>query len=345
MIKDFEFKNKDLNIYKNEIKDFIPDEIIDNHIHIWQKNNIKIEKKDYKKYKSYKPWTDFDFINEFTYEDFFTYTNIIFPGKKYTGIFFGAPFETMDINKTNQYVINCARKNNLFFLYIPSPTEDIFLTDKKLALTQDKKFLGFKPYPDLAGIENNEISIFEFLNENVLKCANENNLMIILHIPRKQKLNDERNIAEIDIILKKYKNIKLILAHSGRSFCFSDIENNIDKIKHYENIFFDIAFINEYRVFELLVKKVDISKIIYGSDSPLALIKGKDVCINKKHYYVTNKLYEWGLGPLNQDLTDFTLFIYEEIISLLDSIKKIKPRKLDTYVSKIFYNNFKNLII
>ena len=246
---------------------------------------------------------------------------------------------------TNEFVINSSNINGFDFLYMPLPDENIWETNERLKLTDNKRFLGFKPYPDLKGVKGNEIRIYDFLNKSVLEFSNENELIIILHLPRKDRLRSKDNVNEIIEILKKYKKIKLILAHIGRSFCVNDMLNNIDLIKDYNNLFFDIALINEYQVFELLFKKVDINKIMFGTDYPLGLLKGKDICINNNHYYVTKEIYGWGLGPLQPSLVDFTLYVYEEIRSLLCAINNVKTNKVDECLNKIFYENLKREII
>ena len=343
MFDNFKFNKDDLNIYDNEIKDFIPDKIIDNHIHIWERENINLDIAKQERCNK-KPWTDIDFFYEFKYSDFYKTIKIAFPEKEYKGIFFGLPLESVNIGKANNYVMKSSKKNSFDFLYMPMPKENVWEADDRLKFTFNKNFLGFKPYPDLAGVEGNEISIYEFISTSVLEMSNKFGLIIVLHLPRKERLRSDKNIEEIIEISKKYKKIKLILAHSGRSFCANDLIKNLDFLKKLENVYFDTALINEYQVFEYLIRQVDINKIIFGTDFPLGLIKGKDVCINNNHYYIAEQLYEWGLGPINVNLVNFTLYVYEEIRSLLYSIRNVKGRYSDKSLEKVFYRNFINLI-
>ena len=75
----------------------------------------------------------------------------------------------------------------------------------------------------------------------------------------------------------------------------------------------------------------------------MGLAKGKDVCINNNHYYVTNKSYKWGLVPSDPKSVNFTLYAYEEIRSLLYAINNVKSTKAEECLNKIFYENFENL--
>ncbi len=58
MIKDFNYSESDLNQYKNEFLNRLPDKVIDNHVHLWPKSTLSITEDEYSIYKSYKPWTD-----------------------------------------------------------------------------------------------------------------------------------------------------------------------------------------------------------------------------------------------------------------------------------------------
>jgi len=91
MIRDFEYSENDLAAFTNEFSTRLPEKIIDNHVHLWAKDSLSIPRSDYAIYKTYKPWTDFDFIEEFTFEEFSEYSSQLFPNKKLFGVFLGLP--------------------------------------------------------------------------------------------------------------------------------------------------------------------------------------------------------------------------------------------------------------
>jgi len=339
VFKSFEFTDKDLYIYNKEIKDYIPDIIIDSHIHSWKKSHI-IYDYNFNNYKLDKPFKDLNLIDEFIYKDFQKYMNIVFPSKKYYGMFFGLPFLFIDTEKNNNFHLINSTINNYNFLYVTLPEEDIWKTDKSKNFLNNKNFLGFKPYPDLCKLKSDEISIFDFVNRSVLEFAEENSLFILLHLPRKRGLGDQKNISEIVKILKQYKKLKIILAHAGRAYCVKDIIDKLDVLKKFDNLFFDLALVSEVSVIEYVLKKINVNNIFYGSDNPWLLIKGKDVFINDNHYYISNKLYDWSLGPKESVKTDFTLYAYEQIRALIYAINTTRPRCFNKYMNKIFYENF-----
>lgn len=344
MISQFNYTENDYSTFKSEFFNRIPDYLIDNHIHLWTKNCLSIPKSDYKIYKNYKPWTDFDYMEEFTFSDYINCTEKIFPQKKYEGIFFGLPFPQMDIVKTNQYVMKVAEKNNVGFFYIPGQDEDIYATNNNLLLLEKKEFVGFKPYPDLVHVNNGEPGIFDMINRSVLEFSNKNRLSILLHIPRKERLRSPENRKELLEIVTDFPDIHFIIAHVGRSFCYPDVVNGIDFLADKENVSFDTALINDPLVLEYLMRKVDSRKILYGSDAPLAFCRGKDVSINNKHYYVTDRIAPWGLSPTNEKLVDFTFFVYEEIRAILYASKTVYVNAEEKQLENIFYLNSKELL-
>jgi len=333
--KIFTLTKSDIEIYKKNIKIFLPDHIIDSHVHLWLKEHIL-----FKEIKPNNSFSDFNAFPQYSFEDFFDISSEIFQGKKYTGIFFGNPLGQIDLEKVNKYILKLAETGE-YCLYIPSP-EDKLESDTFNKIKGFKNFLGFKPYPSLAKKENNEVSIKEFLGRDVLEYANLKGLFILLHLPRKKRLADYRNIKEIKYLTKKYPDVKFLLAHLGRSYCLKDIVDVIDQISNIENLFLEISFVNDWEIFELVIRKIGYKRIIFGSDMPVSLMKGKNICINDNHYFVTEKLSSWSISN-NEMQLNFTFFLYEQIREFIKALNKLGLCK-DAVLEDVFYGNIKKLI-
>jgi predicted TIM-barrel fold metal-dependent hydrolase len=345
MITDFSCQQRDLDIFYNELNSFLPSKIIDGHVHLWNKKSINIPRSEYEIHKRYKPWTDFDLFEEFTIEDYYRCANALLPGKDFIGTFFGLPFEQIDRGVSNQYILEQSKNECFGFYYMPGQFENAYETEQKLALSKINGFLGLKPYPDLAKVEGRDVGLYDMLNRSFLEYAHEFGLHIMLHIPGKMRLKDERLKTELIETVRKYKNATFIMAHAGRSFCFYDINGSIDFLINEENVLFDTALLNDPLVLEYLFKSVDSTKILFGTDAPLSFTKGKDVCINNKHYYVADKVVPWGIGPIDENLLDLTYYLYEEIRSIIYAVKAAYPNNQDKSLENIFYNNSKNIYL
>jgi len=341
LLKDL--NDEDLKIFKEEFSEFLPVEIIDSHVHLWKRSFFKESISENRLEQS--PALDPDIIDGFIFEDFKNITEKIFPGKKCSGLFFGLPMKEANLDETNEYISDVCKKNGSYGLFNPRPDlkeipENFF----------ESKFIGFKPYPDLVDFKTPkdfskldiDVSIFDFISKKVLEFSHEYGLILLIHIPRKDRLNDRRNVEEIKAIGKKYPNIKIVLAHAGRSYCYSDIKDSIKYLKEIKNLYVDTAMINSFSVNKVLVDELGADRILYGSDLPVAIFKGKNIDINNKHYFVTKSPKAWSLSSTDMKLDNFTFFIYEIIRAIRVAAKSLSLSKES--IENIFYLNAKRLI-
>jgi uncharacterized protein len=342
VIKDFKYFENDRRVYDEYIKDFLPDRVIDSHIHIW-KNCFVSDDIDPIKKKT-DPFFSFDCIDEFGFEDFRTVSDTLFPDKEYEGVYFGAPFDEIDIDANNQMIIEESASSGINGLYIPRADHKPGFVEEKI---NEGSLFGFKPYPDLAigkkyRHDQDSVCIAEMITEGQLAIADKYKLMVVLHIPKSMRLRDEENISEIAEISRSYPGLKLVLAHAGRSYCMYDIIESIQHIKDLDNVFVDTAMINNWEVIELLLEELGSEKILYGSDFPVAGLRGKNICINDRHYFVTARTFSWSLsGPAIAE-KNMTFFIYEEIREIIKAV--LKTGSGTKALSNIFYNNIKNIL-
>ncbi len=341
LLKDF--NGGDLKIFNEEFKDFLPSEIIDSHVHLWKKDFL--EKRISEDRQRQNPFLSPDVIGGFTFEDFKNITDKIFPKKKYSGLFFGLPAREINLSRANKYISDVCLKSSSFGLFLPEP--DIKEIPKDFF---EKRFIGFKPYPDFVDYKPSkdfskldiDISLFDFISKEVLEFSEQYRLIVLIHIPRKNRLNDKRNIEEIKIIGKKYPNIKIVLAHAGRSYCYSDIKDSISYLKSIKNLYIDTAMINNFSVNKVLIEELGPERILYGSDLVVAAIKGKNIDINDKHYFITNTPRAWSLSSSEMDLGKFTFFIYEIIRAIRVAAMNLNLKKGD--IENIFHQNIERLI-
>lgn len=339
MIRDFQYRESDKKIFEEELREYLPDQIYDSHVHLWAKENLRIPKEEYAAHKVYKPWTDFDCIEEFLYEDYQFCAKAAFPGIELLPMVFGSPFPQIDRDLTNAYVAVVSKDHSVPYYYIPGQQEDLSKTEEMLHLTRQTPFLGLKPYPDIPVVEGREVSIYDMLNPSALRYADEHGLTVILHLPRKGRLHSEENRRELLECITQYPKIRFVMAHVGRAFTYYDVEGLIDFLLPYENVWFDTALINSETVLTYLFQKADASRILFGSDAPLAFMRGKDITVNNRHYYVSEERVPWGLGPAEGTWPEFTFYIYEEIRALIYGAKMVYGDKARQILNKVFYQN------
>lgn len=342
MYKDFKYSIKDKEIFENEFREYLPPKIIDSHIHLWERDQVDIENITPDRQKRH-PFLSVEGWRDFSYTDFIQVSKTIFPQIDYDGLFFGSPFREIKIDKANKMIKEdvVSKSKNALFISITTDSSD--LIEKKI---KEENFIGLKPYPDLAVKldydDQDSVSIFDFLPEQHLVVANKLGLIVLLHIPKVKRLNDRKNLDDIISICSSYPNIKLILAHAGRSYCVFDLENSIKKIYKLKNLWIDTSMINNWEIMEMILDYLGSEKMIYGSDMPVAVFRGKNICINNKHFFVTYPPFPWSLSNESLREDNFTFFLYEEIRAILKAIKKKKMDK--KVISNIFYKNIKDLM-
>jgi len=315
-----------LRIYREEIKDRIPDEILDFHIHIFNDKSVPLDDRGFE-----LPGV---FIREYTVSELKNDLNNIYPGKKCRGVIFGLPDKKYNHEVNNDYILENSDLNELYPLRLVKPDESPELLKNELIKS---KFLGIKPYPDYVSWKNVEdVEIFDMVPHEHMEIVNSLGLIVMLHIPRNGRLADPLNQKQLVELAINYPKAKIVIAHIGRAYYLKNIMGNIEKIAPYENIYCDITMVNNWEVMEYLFNHFDHSRILYGTDIPIGLCGGKSVEINDQYTYVTSKPWKLSISDDHNKLI-FTSFIYEEIRAILKAIERCGLR--ESFVESLFFKN------
>lgn len=334
----FEPTNYDKKVYKEELQSFLPDKIVDVHTHIWK--NEFCREDDFAN-KGCVSWTEL-VARDCTIEDLISSYEAMFEGKKIIPVLMGQPTAILD--KTNEYVKECAGKYKLKSLFCTS--YDTSVKDIKNALLKDG-FCGIKPYLSNTPlyIPDNEIRIYDFLPHEHLEILNNIGGIVMLHIPRPERLKDPVNLEHMMQIEAKYKNVKLIIAHIGRAYSPEDIGTAFETLKHTKNMMFDFTANTLSEAMTECIKAVGIKRFMFGSDMPIT--KMRMYRINEKGIYY-NIIPRGIYGDISDDThmretdeTDITTFMYEEIRSFKRTAKQLHLTKEDVY--NVFYRNAADL--
>jgi glutamate-1-semialdehyde 2,1-aminomutase len=337
----YDFGEKDARIFEEEFKDFLPDQIIDTHMHIYREG----DKKPNVKANLYNLLSIDESYPQYTYEDFEYTMEKLFTSKKCSALVLGQPVSWIDYGKNNKYVSEVCKKNDIYGCYMLTANQENipprFFEDK---------YVGFKPYADTSVGDKAkdyaevglDVTLYSNMPETVLEFANSHRLIIVNDVPRADWLNDENNIREIIEICHRYPDIKMILAHAGRSYTYYDIKDSVEHIKNIDNLYFDLAMVNDIRVIETLIRKVGTGRILYATDLPVAGLKGKNVNINNKHYFVTKDRKSWSISYTTMNLDDFTFFVYEIVRAIKIAIENTGSEAKS--VDKIFFGNISEMI-
>jgi len=322
---------RNLKIYNEEIRDFIPQKIFDFHVHVF--NEEILPKRN--------PGLELPgvHIKNYTISELKNDMKSIYPGKEFFAVVFGYPEYSYDSDINNKYVERNSDRKAIFPFRLVRPDE---VPEKIEEEIKASNFFGIKPYLNYVTWKPpDDIEINDMIPESIMEVVNRYGLIVMLHIPRKARLADPVNQKQICDLALSFPDTKIVLAHTGRAYYLKNIVGSIERIKNLKNVYCDISMINNWEVLEYLFKHFDHKRIIYGTDIPISLCGGKSIEINDQYTYVTRYPWHLSISDDHKKLV-FTSFIYEEI----RAVKKAKSRlNLGmNFLEDIFYNNGMELI-
>ena len=340
----FKVTEYDKKIYETEIRDYIPDEIIDIHTHVW-KDNIVLQKEAVKRTVSWPSLV----AAENKIEDITEAYKLFFPGKKVTPLIFASKIRDIPSTRArNDYICQSAKEYGYPALYYSHPLQTADEVEREIFRGG---FLGVKSYLNLspAYIPEAEIRILDFFPPHQLEMLNKNGLMVMLHIPRHARFRDPVNIEQIRYICEKYPNIRLVIAHVGRAYCPCDVGEAFEKLKDYKDLYYDFTANTSAYVFEEMLKMVSPDRIMFGSDEPIIRMRMRRIVENNTYVnLVPPGMYGDVSGDPHmrevspEEAEKLTFFMYEEILAMKEATTKLGMGK--DVVNKLFYGNARKLL-
>lgn len=335
-------KHKDMEFYEM-IKDFLPEAIVDVHTHVWRKIDYPLQRKQDPRVVSWPSRV----ADENPVEDLIETYRLLLPGKKVTPLIFPNLPEKNNLEKINNYVSKCSRETGYPALIFSNPAWTSEELEEKII---KGGFLGAKSYmsmiPDLP---SNQISIFDFFPRHQLEVHNKNGWIVMLHLPKDDRLRNSENLQNLIEIDENYENLNLIVAHVGRAYCDEDAGDAFTVLKKTKRILFDISANTNENIFYQLIDCVGPERILFGSDMPITRMRMKR--ITKNGIYIN--LVPKGLyGDVSKDkhmqevegaeAEKLSFFLYEEIGAFKRACERHKLSRQD--IEKIFYQNAMKII-
>lgn len=330
----------DREVWEKELVDFLPDKIVDVHVHIWKEECKPVTKVG----RGCASWPQM-VARDCTYEDMALSFEQFFPGKKVYPVLIGKP--NANLAMSNEYTTEWKDKTGLPALWMTSwdtPPEEI-----EMAMTQ-KGFLGIKPYcshiPNY--IPEKEVRIFDFLPHEHLEVLDRLGGIVMLHIGRAGRLRDPLNLAQLMEIERRYPNVKLIVAHIGRAYSPEDLEGAFEVLRNTEHMLFDFTANTCDLAMVECIKAVGVKRLMFGSDMPIIKMRMYRTTENGFYY---NYIPRGSLGDVSGDphmrevdypeADKITSFMYEELRALKRAAAALKLTEQD--VEDLMFNNAVNL--
>jgi len=318
-------------IFEEEFEDFLPERVLDFHVHVMNEGVVP-------RGQTYPcaghPITAYDL------DDLAQDLDELYPGRETSAVCFGSPHVAYDQQRNDAYVATACDKKRFFPLRLFDP-----LTDTPEALEADLgggRFLGLKPYLDyVRKPDPNDVEIHEMLPAWAMEIVDELGLIVMLHIPRTKRLADPVNQRQVVELCQAYPRANIVLAHIGRAYYLKNITGHLDALKDLPNCYYDLAMLNNAEVLEYLFREVDAEKILYATDTPIALAPGKSVEINDQYTYVTPVPWSLSISDDHKRLR-FTAFAYEELRAIKKAVERLGLGR--DFVQGLFYTHGMGLL-
>ncbi len=330
MTRQISNKPIDTRVYEDELCPWLPDKIIDCHVHIGIPEHCgPISEK-----RIQADWAMEVGVQQ-SWDDWRAANAALLPKQHISALVMGVPFREMYLDRNNDYVISGITDSGTRALFVTRPEWDAEEIDKAF----ERGFVGIKPYPDFAPESDHEPSIYDFLPKPHMEVLDRRAGILMLHIPRAGRLADPDNIREVLEINDTYPAIKLIVAHVGRSFCLPTAQKGLPHFADRPGICFDIAANLNADVFSYAFNVVGPERILYGSDLPITLMRGIREYVGEKYINFTDGAYSWNTNrkPPEVEAT-YTYFLYEQLRAL---IKAAKHREI---IQQVMFSNMAGLL-
>ena len=340
----FEVKPYDREVYEKELKDFLPQKILDVHTHVYLKEFFPPKPLAPGEVKRTVTWPSLVAADD-SIEDLQETYRLMLPGKDVTALMFSNSGRSQ---QANDYVADASHRSGFPALYFSAPEESPEEVERQI---RKGGFLGIKGYLSLSPkyIPEAEIRIFDFFPKAQLKKMDEMGAIVMLHIPRNGRLKDPVNLAQIMEIKQEFPNIRLIIAHIGRAYTKEDVGNAFETLDQAPDLMYDFcANCCEYAITEV-IRHAGVKHVMYGTDMPILRMRTRRIEENGTYInLVPPGLY----GDPKQDkhlrevsaeeAEKITFFLYEELLAFKRAAKTLGLSRQD--IEDIMYNNAHDLI-
>ena len=334
----------DRHVYSTELQDFLPDQIIDIHTHLWLDEHKNHTADEFSRVVSWP----FKVAKDNSIDDLQETYRLMFPGKQVTPLMFSNASQADDIDRLNKYVQESAAAAGYPALLFTPPWWSGGELESKIA---GGGFLGVKVYLNLSPsyIPMPEIRIFDFLTPGHLHVLNRLGLIAMLHIPRNGRLKDPVNIEQIIEINRNFPRVKLVLAHVGRAYCPEDLGDAFERLKKCDGLLWDFCANTNGDVFTELLRSFSYEQIMFGSDLPILRMRMRRICENGSYINIVPKgLYGDVSGDPHMrevagaEAERLTFFMYEELRAMKQACTAcgIPPAGREA----LFYTNAKRVL-
>lgn len=306
----YQMSDYDKKVYQEELQEFLPETIVDSHVHICTEEHLCDYQKDGATKWIYRVGVTCPI------EDLQSTYSTLFKDKRVIPVLLGNV--SGKIKESNLYTEEVMKKNGLPGLFCTAYDMSAEYLEEHVL----NRFDGLKPYCNNCRPEVNgaDADIYDFMPEEHFKFADKYGLKVVLHISKRDRLKNPDNVKRLLEIEQKYPNAKVIVAHVGRAYSPEDLGDALEILgKNTKNMLFDFSANVQDVAIRKCIEAVGTKRVIFGTDMPVT--KMKMYRISEKGNYI-NVVPRGLYGDVSDDAhmresdeKNITNFVYEIIRS------------------------------
>jgi len=325
-----DYTKADRQIYDRELRGFLPSRIFDAHVHLFDRSCLNPG-------AGFPPKSCYQkFGGTFPLESCLDWAKTLLPEQEFYLNSFGHPSHEANLDTSAAYTGRISDNRRFFGMAIVSPQDTVKAVIRRVELN---RLIGYKPYLDFVSRKNaGEITINDMLPPALMQAADQRGMAITLHIPRPARLADPVNQVQMVELCRRYPRVQIIFAHIGRAYFLRNIVGFLDGIAACPNAYVDTAMVNHEGVLEYCFRNFPRDRILFGSDAPVAFLRGKSVEINHQYAYLMGEEYEIGTSIYDaRHVVTFTTFFYEQLRGIKLAAERAGLTSAE--VENIFFHN------
>lgn len=271
----------------------------------------------------------------------------VFPGRDVSCIAFGHPSLDYDLAGSNAALQAECEKRGWHRLAVIGPDWPL----ESVARELDRPgTLGVKVYyalipgqdPDSRD-KHLEASIFDFVSREQLRLLDERRAVLMLHVPKADRLGHPDNLREIREIRDRYGDIRLVIAHLGRSYTLPHARESLPELAGDEGLWFDNSAVLNVEVHRFALETLGPRRILYGTDNPIFYMRGRRRWQGRRYINHTDYPFHFNTRREPPETeTRYTLYMYEALRAIKQASEEAGLSRDD--VEALFHGNAERLV-
>ena len=266
---------------------------------------------------------------------------LCFPGREYRAVCFAYPFPGQDWRKASAFAGTGSRHGTLYPLILGGKASGATRNEYREALAGGP-FFGFKAITPWIGDNYGKVTLEDMVGPAEMGLADELGLVVLLHVPRAGRLVDPVVQRGVRRLSRKYPNASIVLAHCGRCYLPAEMKKAIKSVAKLPNVYLDTAMVMDPGVIEIALSAVGPRRVLFGTDLPIAAMKGRRVRVMDHWVDLVLPGKPGGAFRVQSDNMRATYMAREIVVAIRDAAERVGLTRAER--DEIFFGNGMRLL-